>query len=209
MNTGEPRTGEEDVAESELTPAASDAVAESGATRKIVLFSATIAAAATVLYVTVVSQQTAIPSQVHVAWPLLAIVFALADSFAVHVEVRDNAHSFTMNELPLMIGLFLCTPEQLIAARVGRHAARPRHRAPPASAQGVLQHRAQPAGDGHRVDGVPLDHERDRPHERGRRVGRRDLRRGRDQPAAVRRDHDRHPPLGRLGLAGHGRPHGR
>src|SRR6185503_9156205 len=49
---------------------------------------------------------------------LLAIAFAMADSFAVHVEVRDNAHSFTMNELPLMIGLFLTTPEHLVAARV-------------------------------------------------------------------------------------------
>jgi diguanylate cyclase (GGDEF)-like protein len=88
------------------------------ATRKIVLFTATLAAAATVLYVTVVSQQATVTSHVQVAWPLLAIAFALADSFAVHVEVRDNAHSFTMNELPLMIGLFLCTPEQLIAARL-------------------------------------------------------------------------------------------
>ena len=98
----------------------------------------------------------------HVAWPLLAIAFALADSFAVHVEVRDNAHSFTMNELPLMIGLFLCTPEQLVLARlagmiVGLVIVR-RQRA----AEGVLQPRAQHARDGHRVDGVPRDHERGR-----------------------------------------------
>src|SRR4051812_7149588 len=120
MSTGEPRTGEDDVAETELTATAvaSDARPESSATRKIVLFTATLAAAATVLYIAVVSQERTISSTVHVPWPLLAIAFALADSFAVHVEVRDNAHSFTMNELPLMIGLFLCTPEQLIAARL-------------------------------------------------------------------------------------------
>ena len=50
--------------------------------------------------------------------PSYAQRIALADSFAVHVELRDNAHSFTMNELPLMIGLFLCTPEQLVLARL-------------------------------------------------------------------------------------------
>ena len=116
-----------------------------------------------VLYVTVVSQQPTIPPPVHVAWPLLAIAFALADSFAVHVELRDNAHSFTMNELPLMIGLFLCTPgaARSLARFVGMIVALVivrRQRA----AEGVLQPRAEHARDGHRVDGVPRDHERDR-----------------------------------------------
>src|SRR5580700_9486525 len=103
--------GEDYVTATELTTASPNARSEVSATRKIVLFTATLAAAATVLYVTVVSQQATVTSHVQVAWPLLAIAFALADSFAVHVEVRDNAHSFTMNELPLMIGLFLCGPE--------------------------------------------------------------------------------------------------
>ena len=107
--------GEEHVAVTELTSPAPDARAEVRATRQIVLFTSTLAAAALVLYVAVVSHQPTSAPPVHVAWPLLAIAFALTDSFAVHVELRDNAHSFTMNELPLMIGLFLCTPEQLLA----------------------------------------------------------------------------------------------
>jgi diguanylate cyclase (GGDEF)-like protein len=106
------------VAVSESTTSAPGARGEVSATRHIVLFTATLAAAAVVLYVTVVSHQATTPPPVHIAWPLLAIAFALADSFAVNVDLRDNAHSFTMNELPLMIGLFLCTPEELLAARL-------------------------------------------------------------------------------------------
>src|SRR4051795_5817340 len=113
-----PRTGEDHVAATDVTAAEPETRAQSTANRKIVLFTTLLATAATVLYVAVVGQQTPVTSTVHVAWPLLAIAFALADSFAVHVEVRDNAHSFTMNELPLMIGLFLCTPDQLIVARL-------------------------------------------------------------------------------------------
>ena len=106
------------MAASELAVPVTAARPEGRTTRKVALLSATLAATATVLYATVVSRQPTTTPAMHVAWPLLAIGFALADSFAVHVEVRDNAHSFTMNELPLMIGLFLCTPEQLIAARL-------------------------------------------------------------------------------------------
>src|SRR3954452_17262277 len=112
-----PRTGEDHVAATDVTAAEPETRAQSTANRKIVLFTTLLATAATVLYVAVVGQQTPVTSTVHVAWPLLSIAFALADSFAVHVEVRDNAHSFTMNELPLMIGLFLCTPDQLVLAR--------------------------------------------------------------------------------------------
>ena len=38
-------------------------------------------------------------------------------TFAVHVEIGDDAHSFTLNEVPLIIGLFLCTPERHRARR--------------------------------------------------------------------------------------------
>ena len=87
-------------------------------TTKIVLFSLFLAGAAGLLaFVTIPGHDTAVGST-RVAWPVLAVAFALADVFAVHIELRDNAHSFTMNELPLMIGLFLCPPGQMIMARL-------------------------------------------------------------------------------------------
>ncbi|MDQ1481380.1 MAG: hypothetical protein QOI44_2241, partial [Actinomycetota bacterium] len=105
------------MAASQAGAAAPVARTEMTATRRIILFSMALAALASLLLL-VVAQQTPAISDTRVAWPLLALGFALADSFAVHVEVRDNAHSFTMNELPLMIGLFLCNADQLVLARV-------------------------------------------------------------------------------------------
>ncbi len=105
------------MAATEAATAPPVARSEATATRRIVAFSFLLAALAGMLLLVVARLSPAL-TEARVAWPLLAIAFALADSFAVHVEVRDNAHSFTMNELPLMIGLFLCTPGQLVAARV-------------------------------------------------------------------------------------------
>src|SRR5882672_1179586 len=101
----------------EVAMAARVARSETTATRRIVAFSVALATLALLLFLGV-QHLPVVVSDVRVAWPLLALGFALADSFAVHVEVRDNAHSVTMNELPLMIGLFLCRPEQLVLARV-------------------------------------------------------------------------------------------
>src|SRR5262249_17661709 len=41
-----------------------------------------------------------------------------SDKFAVHVEFGDNAHSFNLNELPFVLGLFLCDPRMVVLARV-------------------------------------------------------------------------------------------
>jgi diguanylate cyclase (GGDEF)-like protein len=105
------------VAAPEIATAARAARSELTATRRIVAFSLALAGLAVLLLAGVQRLPDAV-TDVRVAWPLLALGFVLADSFAVHVEVRDNAHSFTMNELPLMVGLFLCSPEQLVLARV-------------------------------------------------------------------------------------------
>ncbi|MBI2711048.1 MAG: sensor domain-containing diguanylate cyclase [Actinobacteria bacterium] len=55
---------------------------------------------------------------VQISWPLLALAFAAAEASVVHIEVGDDAHSFTLNELPLVVGLFLLGPWALVAARV-------------------------------------------------------------------------------------------
>ncbi len=58
------------------------------------------------------------------AWPwwvgfmALAASFALAEVFVVHLHLRGNAHTFSMAELPLALGLFYTHPLALIAANV-------------------------------------------------------------------------------------------
>ncbi|MBA4181928.1 MAG: hypothetical protein C0506_15160 [Anaerolinea sp.] len=48
----------------------------------------------------------------------LAALFALAEVFVVHLHFRRDAHSFSLLEIPLVLGLFLATPTVLIMAQV-------------------------------------------------------------------------------------------
>jgi len=54
-----------------------------------------------------------------IAWPLLALAFALSEAFVVHVQFRrGDAHSFSLNEIPLVLGLFFTTPAGLLLAQL-------------------------------------------------------------------------------------------
>jgi diguanylate cyclase (GGDEF)-like protein len=55
-----------------------------------------------------------------VTWVLLAAGFAVSEVFVVHVHIRRESHSFSLSEVPLVIGLFLVSPRVLLpAALVG------------------------------------------------------------------------------------------
>src|SRR3978361_2146299 len=52
------------------------------------------------------------------AW-MLAPAFFAAEVWAVHLHVRGRqAQSFTLSEVPLLVGLFACAPLPLLAARL-------------------------------------------------------------------------------------------
>jgi diguanylate cyclase (GGDEF)-like protein len=56
----------------------------------------------------------------HAEYPILALVigFALAECMVVHLEFRREVHSISMSELPLVLGLMLFTPGQVLPARL-------------------------------------------------------------------------------------------
>ncbi|MEO5679464.1 MAG: hypothetical protein ABIS47_07340, partial [Acidimicrobiales bacterium] len=60
------------------------------------------------------------PPFAHPSYPLLALVagFAVAECMVVHLEFRREVHSISMSELPLVIGLVLFPPGELLAARL-------------------------------------------------------------------------------------------
>jgi hypothetical protein len=49
---------------------------------------------------------------------VVAVAFALAESVVMHVEIRDSVHSVSLNEIPLVLGLFWLPPPLLVAARL-------------------------------------------------------------------------------------------
>ena len=52
------------------------------------------------------------------SWIWLAAGFALAERFAVHLEVRREAHTIAFSEVPLVLGLVFADPSELVVARV-------------------------------------------------------------------------------------------
>jgi diguanylate cyclase (GGDEF)-like protein len=49
---------------------------------------------------------------------VVAVAFAVGEAVVMHVELGKNAHSVSLAELTLTVGLFFLTPYQLIAARL-------------------------------------------------------------------------------------------
>jgi diguanylate cyclase (GGDEF)-like protein len=51
-------------------------------------------------------------------WWALALGFAAAELFVVHAHVRGSAHSLSLSELPLILGLLLAQPHDVVVAQV-------------------------------------------------------------------------------------------
>jgi diguanylate cyclase (GGDEF)-like protein len=86
--------------------------------RYVFALSAALAVIAVFGYVAVVRDASPSPAPFEISWVVLAVAFALSDQFAIHIEGGDDAHSFNLNELPFVLGLFLCDPRSLVLARV-------------------------------------------------------------------------------------------
>src|SRR3954469_18620028 len=52
------------------------------------------------------------------SWPLLAVLFAASERFAVHLPVGRETHSTSFSEVPLVLGLFFATADDLIIGRL-------------------------------------------------------------------------------------------
>jgi diguanylate cyclase (GGDEF)-like protein len=59
-----------------------------------------------------------IAAPLNLPWWSLAIVFAATDIFVIHLHHRRDAVSFSLSEIPLVVGLFFVDPTALILARV-------------------------------------------------------------------------------------------
>ena len=85
---------------------------------KILLFSGGLSIAGALLSVLASSVWTPLLRGPGVPWPVLLLVFVCTNLLVVHVEFRGDAQTFCLSELPLVVGLLLCSPAELIAARV-------------------------------------------------------------------------------------------
>src|SRR5439155_17446612 len=50
-------------------------------------------------------------------WLALAGMYALSEVFVVHLQFRRNAFSFSLSEIPLVLGLFFLRPSDVVLAQ--------------------------------------------------------------------------------------------
>ncbi len=82
------------------------------------LLVALIAGTTAALYFAVVRDLPAYTDGFQIPWWALAIGFAATEIFVVHAHIRGSAHTLSLSELPLVAGLLLATPQELVVAQV-------------------------------------------------------------------------------------------
>jgi signal transduction histidine kinase len=61
--------------------------------------------------------ETALDGDARVPWVVLAVAMAAAERYRVHLHVGRETHTFTLAELPTVVGLFLAWPAGVVLAR--------------------------------------------------------------------------------------------
>ena len=91
-----------------------------GLEAKIWLLTGAVAAATVAAYLTLVAPLGAGPTTLEIPWWLVALGFAAAERWVVHLHFRRSTHSLSLGELPLVAGLlFLPAHELVLAGLVG------------------------------------------------------------------------------------------
>lgn len=65
-----------------------------------------------------VSGRPALDASIDLPWVLLALAVVVGERYRVHLHVGRETHTFTLVELPMVVGLFLVWPLGIILARV-------------------------------------------------------------------------------------------
>ena len=84
--------------------------------RRTWLFNALLVTVAVGFYLTTVSTIRLAEPVVQLPWILLAGLFCAAEAWRVYVHLRRNAISFSLSEVPLVLGLFFASPGVLVSA---------------------------------------------------------------------------------------------
>jgi diguanylate cyclase (GGDEF)-like protein len=79
-------------------------------------FIALLALVALVLYIGILRQRGVSGRPFDIPWPVVSLVFFLAELRVVDVHFRREKHSFSLSEFPAVIGLFLLSPHDYFLA---------------------------------------------------------------------------------------------
>src|SRR3984885_5726719 len=85
---------------------------------RVHLLTVVLVATAVFLLVDVVSKLHEIPAPRQIPWWVLIPLFCAAEVFVVHIQFRRDAHSFSLSELPLVVGFFFAPPLVVVLSMV-------------------------------------------------------------------------------------------
>ena len=84
--------------------------------RRVWALNAALVAAAAVLFLALVVDLPP-PSLPFVPWWALAFLFFVSEIAVIHVQIRREANTFSLNELPLVAGLYFTSPVGMVVAQ--------------------------------------------------------------------------------------------
>jgi diguanylate cyclase (GGDEF)-like protein len=86
---------------------------------KVWWLSAAIALAAIAVVLAVVDLAPVVDAPFHLSWWALIPLFYLAERTVVHFSFNRHAHSFSLSEIPLVLGLFFAAPWAVVVGQAG------------------------------------------------------------------------------------------
>jgi diguanylate cyclase (GGDEF)-like protein len=89
-----------------------------GGTLAVWVLNAAIVGGAFAIYALTLRGHAPLELRHHVRWWALAPVFLVTEVFVVHVHFRRSAHSMSLGEVPLVIGLLLASPSDVVIAQL-------------------------------------------------------------------------------------------
>jgi diguanylate cyclase (GGDEF)-like protein len=90
-------------------------------TLKVALFTAVVAIAATAVFAGAVDRSSTASSvfaPAFIAFIVLAVLFTLTEAYPIHLHFRGEAHSFSLSDVALVLGLFALAPTELLASQL-------------------------------------------------------------------------------------------
>jgi diguanylate cyclase (GGDEF)-like protein len=82
------------------------------------VLAAAMAVAAAAAFVSIVSVGVPVQHVVRVPWGAIAVGFGLAEMWVLHLRFRGEAHTFSLNEIVLVVGLFAVSPGRLVVGQL-------------------------------------------------------------------------------------------
>ncbi len=93
-------------------------IAQTSGSTRVWMLTVVLGALATVLGLLVVPDVPPADLPFTIPWWLVLLLFYIAEAKVIHLHIGRSAHSFSMSELPLVVGLVLVAPVEFIFARM-------------------------------------------------------------------------------------------